>query len=750
MNDNHPNLQQPSAVRVIWMTEAARGLCRDLIQQVNTDLWQAFSRHELNQIVVKQRFRGFSDQPQSKLIVAVEIQYADQTRSSVLKVGQTNVVRKDFDRWQTCATSRGITSRMFIAPVLHEVSSERVIVEYPDVYQYYYNNGRDDEPKDLETLVRNCIDRNLPTVDSVERVLTQVFTEAYRCFYRAASEDTTHDRILHAVRRSLRIGEDLPVLQQWQKDEYLILRRGAAWQTCGHRQPDATDRPDYVDPVDYLSWAIDKQQLPDMLVGPAHGDLHGRNIIAGVVRGEAEWPAVFDFDKMKSENLVAWDFAKLELELKCCLFSALYSEDADRQEVRQWLGLPERAPLPESVKLSAEEQRIQEQAERMEVMFAIEKLLRDDTANFYGSYVPTKTVVVNAQKRTHKKLSPLLAIILRIRREAAIVLGFDENRRENRWKDEYYFALAVYGVVAGKWHSPNDHLAWSLLSAGVACAQLSQLPWPPDPDKPPSVDNAPTYLHVLPYAHACWKSKKWSAPVPMLQSAAEKFPYAVALKQELALCLSESSDEADEETARREIATLANLACVYRDHETLSRLGRIDKDQGDRHYDGKFSCEQMIADRLPSYQCYLASLKRYGTAWDVSRDYYPGINAATLSLLTGDKRRAKELANMVRDLCGTFDLDRSDRIWILASEGEASLLLGHTPKAVQFYRSAISRVLPSEITEMQSIYNQLCRLHWALSGDVVQPVIEMMQAEGRLDDLSAGPFGNCGRVDVGT
>ena len=53
-----------------------------------------------------------------------------------------------------------------------------------------------------------------------------------------------------------------------------------------------------------------------MLRGCAHGDLHGRNILVGLVRDQAMWPTVFDYEDMGPCNLIGWDFVKLETELK--------------------------------------------------------------------------------------------------------------------------------------------------------------------------------------------------------------------------------------------------------------------------------------------------------------------------------------------------------------------------------------------------------------------------------------------------
>ena len=476
-----------------------------------------------------------------------------------------------------------------------------------------------------------------------------------------------------------------------------------------------------------MKWAIDEQAIPGMLVGPAHGDLHGRNIIAGVVRGEAEWPAVFDFDKMKSENLVAWDFAKLEIELKCRLMPELLDSVNERAEAREWLGLPTARSLPADLDLNDKEQRTAQQAKCMELMFAIEKLLRGWTLQIYNSGQAARLdAEFISGVPEHSPLSRALSIIFRIRREAALVLGFDRPGRENAWRDEYYFALGTYGVVSAKWHSVGDHLAWSLLSAGVACAQLPQLKWPPDTTLQPQLESVASYLQVLPYAHACWKNGDWQAPVPLLRSATEKFDYAVALRQELALCLATSDDREDDEMARRQIESLAKKACIYRDHETLCRLGRIHKDKADRLVDDSLSHGDTIEKQLPPSKHYVTALAYYSHAFEISQSYYPGINVATLALLTGDEGLMNQTAEQVLALCATVPLDNEHYTWVLASQGEACLLLGRSIDALCFYRAAIDRILPAQATATRSLLDQLRRLQWALGSQSIQPILDLI------------------------
>ena len=806
-------------VTVTWMADARRDLGDNLCHQLGMELLVAFALHPMNgtslvaqkdassnsgdppeqprpaskwqgnnygvQIVVKQRFRGFSDEPLKKIILAVEVQSPEGVHSGVVKIGDSDQVGGDYTGWQSCAGSRGVASRMFIAPVRRDVGDNRVAIIYPDVYQYYFDNGRDDEPKELETIVEQSILRNSPTSTSVERVLTQVFTEAYRCFYRNAQVDATHHHVMNAVTRSLEFHKSPTVLERWQQDEYVKLRRGAAWLTSVNRMPDSVARPEYVDPVDYLKWVLGPgerlgvsppcagkngvgsqlceapeglyqqlrpdpvfaSRLPEMLVGPAHGDLHGRNVIVGVVRGEAEWPAVFDFDKMNDTNLVAWDFAKLELELKCRLFPQLLESPGDRQQLRQLLGIPEIKPLPKSLKLSPDDARVQQRIERMQIMFAIEQCLHRWSTSISSLGEATRAdVEFEPAIPADTALGRAMRIIFRIRREAAVALGYQRQGRESRWRDEYYFALTTYGVVCAKWHSASDHLAWCLMSAGVAAANLSQLPWSVDPmvnpvagcdpasggrqspdTASPDFSNVASYQQLLPYAYTCWKQKRPSEPVRMLEAAIKRFPYAVALKQQLVLSLVESDNSADEEKARREIEDFFTLACVFRDHEFLCRFGRIYKDKGDRQLDENVTHQEVIEGKLPAYQHYLVALYYYETAYDITGNYYPAINAASLALLVGDHEKQKSLAEQILTICARLPLNDPNQTWILATEGEASLLVGRTESATRFYRAALERILAEETGTIDSIYKQLRRLQWALGEDVVGPVMEIIK-----------------------
>ena len=179
------------------------------------------------------------------------------------------------------------------------------------------------------------------------------------------------------------------VLQQWREEAARRnLRRDAVWLICGRDKPDAdpiSEPARYLDPVDFVDWTLDpndQSRLPDTLVGRSHGDLHGRNILLGVRRGETEYPAVFDYEDMGDANVLVWDFAKLETELKIRLLPDLYDQDEPvRSELLQRSKLPAvqaSANLPKCPSYSLE------RAHRIGAFLAFDELLHDRTRRIHS------------------------------------------------------------------------------------------------------------------------------------------------------------------------------------------------------------------------------------------------------------------------------------------------------------------------------------------------------------------------------
>jgi hypothetical protein len=224
----------------------------------------------------------------------------------------------------------------------------------------------------------------------------------------------------------------------------------------------------FLDPVDYLRyvqqfvpWTIDgkggsnhpeRTKVPDvpglprpkvvdliprMLRGCSHGDLHGRNILVGIVRERAMWPTVFDYEDMGAYNLVGWDFIKLETELKIRAYLEVFGGGIPSKFVRS--------------------------VQQFEVGLNVET---------EKHHLDRSWPEVGDPSTPEDRLR---AVLLMIRRMAAQHLGSNHGR-PNAWLEEYYFLLACYGVFTSRFENLQRRERISaLVSAGVATARLT---WP--------------------------------------------------------------------------------------------------------------------------------------------------------------------------------------------------------------------------------------------------------------------------------
>ena len=119
------------------------------------------------------------------------------------------------------------------------------------------------------------------------------------------------------------------------------------------------------------------------------------------------------------------------------------------------------------------------------------------------------------------------------------------------------------------------------------------------------------------------------------------------------------------------------------DEETVGILAGTNKSLG-------------LSTRRLEHGMKLAHLRRsrelYTEAYDRFGGYWTGVNAATLALLLHDEKRAKDLANRVREQC-IRELERAkvrgiDSYWTVATLGEAALVLGELAEAEDWYGRA--------------------------------------------------------------
>ena len=94
--------------------------------------------------------------------------------------------------------------------------------------------------------------------------------------------------------------------------------------------------------------------------------------------------------------------------------------------------------------------------------------------------------------------------------------------------------------------------------------------------------------------------------------------------------------------------------------------------------------------------------------------YYPGINAAALSLWTGDREKARDLAQQVLSLLAELPDTEADRYWRKATEAEAHLLLGDL-RSVERASAEVLRVGAGQFAQLATTARQLRRIAEAMA-----------------------------------
>jgi len=101
------------------------------------------------------------------------------------------------------------------------------------------------------------------------------------------------------------------------------------------------------------------------------------------------------------------------------------------------------------------------------------------------------------------------------------------------------------------------------------------------------------------------------------------------------------------------------------------------------------------------------AVNAYEAAYQASRSYFPGINAATLNVLLGRGSRGRALAEAMRDQClKALSKSRAPDPWLLATLGEACLLLDARADALRWYRRA-ARAAKRRIGDIATMRRQL-------------------------------------------
>ncbi|HCY86552.1 MAG TPA: hypothetical protein DHV36_15570, partial [Desulfobacteraceae bacterium] len=121
--------------------------------------------------------------------------------------------------------------------------------------------------------------------------------------------------------------------------------------------------------------------------------------------------------------------------------------------------------------------------------------------------------------------------------------------------------------------------------------------------------------------------------------------------------------------------------------ETAGIMGRIYKDLWQKTGDDRFA--------VMSRDTYLKGFGETG-------DPYPGINAATMSLVVGQAKSAIRIAQEVIQACSAGDND----YWTLATLGEGYLIMGDVSRAADYYKKAVAKA-GNRYGDINSSFRQL-------------------------------------------
>jgi hypothetical protein len=653
-------------------------------------------------IVVLDRLGGFSCRS-DRHVLRVEIKRRqeedggqEKTEARMVKIGRCTELCKELIGRRTCersANARGRTLlrvRMGVCP-----RGFRTPRDCPDaptdalstiIYQDAYHTLRAGRVVSLEKAFLNCVRWGTPSPQSVLGVLDQVYQELQNhCYERAPAVRPlgVWRSILDGLEDRLKKG-----LDRW-KDGTSVREDGTSDPSGCRRQARELLRKDlfpFVDLLDFHARAFHQLHYqPELRFGRAHGDLHGRNIVVGLVNGEARWPAVFDFEDMGVNNFVAWDFVKLEMELKIRALPFAFSCTPEDFVAKVW-------DFETRLNLATEERNAR-----------LFDSWQDDEAHCWKGIE-----------------SCLHTLLLGLRRRAKRYLQMQGPPRTYRWLHEYYFFLACYGIYAGKFQTYKAE-EWLAAYLGASCAatrytwgvecvyltkddgkaraqqRLNNARWtmgrptamsaggppasPGMPASPPSYDAEDprsrwdVRLEEMRTLARSRDEQSIKQAVSGLEELKQRVPTAAEIISELAFALLELAELAgNRDHYRRAVEELTDFeerqkGFYSRDVEVLCRWGRLWKDCGDRALQNQTAAQhqgqspagtsatmptsvreqprgQSQGDtpattlaaapapfQLSPAQWYHVSAAYYRRAYEASEDYYPGINLATLTFL---------------------------------------------------------------------------------------------------------------------
>lgn len=664
------------AMAACWESHSVgRTVLESKMEQLDRILAQTFP--DADSVVVQDKFLGFRPRANQHVLL-VEVFGGERAGTYVVKIGPATKLEKEIAGWNSCRPI-GLRSDLVFLPLQEGWRDPQPQSSDDAAMSLVYGDAQQflgvETTSTLEAAMLCTILSGTPTVQSAGFVLVELYERIGHLLYpQSFVEDPATPDFVFSLHR---LDDNL---MRWDSEPAAVaVRRDAgAFADSGSGK--------YLDPVDYLRYVqgvvpwraddgsvrsvaegdapIPAEVVPRLLRGCGHGDLHGRNVLVGIIHGRMLWPTVFDYEDMSPCNYPGWDFVKLEVELKMRAYMELFAGGRPSAFVR---------------KVQQAEIALNEETERCH-------------------QARTWPAPLESQDGVER----LRVLLLEVRRLASLHLGTDRGR-PNDWLEEYYFLTACYGVGTVRFANlqPRERLA-ALLAAGVATARLS---WPRrilDTSRPAD-DSEDGHLRAsrqLSYHRLLRIAQKWiragndaekREAVALLNELRRAYPHALAIGQELGLALMECGRHDEAEQVLHELeGQFPNL-----DEETLCRAGRLYKEYGDRH-------TVAPADLNTAAAYYRSAIAKYDAAYQIRLGHYPGINKAALLHLLGtldpataqEERSAgfrRQSETVARELLARREQWPHDQpedltVWHPATEAEARLLLQEWQRAAALYR----------------------------------------------------------------
>jgi len=175
------------------------------------------------------------------------------------------------------------------------------------------------------------------------------------------------------------------------------------------------------------------------------------------------------------------------------------------------------------------------------------------------------------------------------------------------------------------------------------------------------------------------------AAIEIVSGLATRFPKTARPKQLWGLALARKGDWRSAQTVLGELYFAGEI-----DPETLGIYARTWKD--------KYKETSDTVYLMKARDLYLRAFNA-----PPGNDYYTGINAASTSLLLGEKDKAAQIAERIEKIVGTQPIP--DDYWKTATVAEVQLLRANFDKAAELYQAAVL-VSPDDKGSLETTYTQ--------------------------------------------